>query len=245
MYSFQSTVRYSEVDESGALSVPALLDYLQDSCLFQAESLGHGVAYTRECGLAWLLSAWRVEINRLPCFTERIEVSTWATAFNGLYAHRNFAVDVCDADGCPAERVARADSLWFMFDGGRGRPVRAPLEETGVYDDDLAHDAPLAMVPVRRRIPVEGDGEPAEPVVVVHAHIDTNHHVNNAQYVAMAHGVLPAGMPVRCLEVQYVNAARLGDTVHPRVHRPTDADPGWTVVLADDAGHPYAVVRVE
>ncbi len=61
MYSFQSTVRYSEVDESGALSVPALLDYLQDSCLFQAESLGHGVAYTRECGLAWLLSAWRVE----------------------------------------------------------------------------------------------------------------------------------------------------------------------------------------
>lgn len=50
---------------------------------------------------------------------------------------------------------------------------------------------------------------------------------------------------MRCLEVQYVNAARLGDTVHPRVHRPTDADPGWTVVLADDAGHPYAVVRVE
>ena len=75
--------------------------------------------------------------------------------------------------------------------------------------------------------------------------IRDSHHVNNAQYVAMAHGVLPAGMPVRCLEVQYVNAARLGDTVHPRVHRPSDADPGWTVVLADDAGHPYAVVRVE
>ncbi len=245
MYSFQSTVRYSEVDESGALSVPALLNYLQDSCLFQAESLGHGVAHTRECGLAWLLSAWRIEIDRLPRFTEHIEVSTWATAFNGLYAHRNFSVDACDDAGHRGERLVRADSTWFMFDGNKGRPVRAPIEETSVYDNDLAHDEPLAMEGARRRIPVEGEGEPADPLVVTRAHIDTNHHVNNAQYVAMAHGVLPTGMPVHCLEVQYANAARLGDTVHPCVYRPSDADPGWVVVLADGGGRPYAVVRVE
>ena len=245
MYSFQSSVRYSEVDESGTLSLPALLDYLQDSCLFQAEALGRGVTHTRECGLAWLLAAWRVEIDRLPRFTERIEVSTWATAFNGLYAHRNFAVDACDASGRATERLVRADSLWFMFDAHRTRPVRAPLDETSVYDDDLAHDAPLAMESARRRIPVAGDGAPADSLLVTRAHIDTNHHVNNAQYVAMAHGVLPEGMTVRCLEVQYATAARLGDTVYPRVHRPSSEDPGWVVVLSDADDRPYAVVRVE
>jgi acyl-ACP thioesterase len=242
VYSFQSRVRYSETDESGALTVSGLLNYLQDCCLFQSEELGRGVTYSRTSGRAWLLAAWRVEIGRLPRFTERVEVSTWATAFQGLCASRNFTVDACDT----GERLAQAHSIWFMFDSSKGRPVRAPEEEVSVYRADLEQDEPLPMEPARRRLPVPSDGEPAEPVLVTRAHIDTNHHVNNAQYVAMAHAALPAGATpqVRVLEAQYSTAARLGDTVYPRVHWPGDADPAWTVTLEDAEGHPYAVVRL-
>ena len=238
MYSFDSVVRYSEVDERGRLGIAALLNYLQDCSSFQSESLGVGVAHSAQVHRRWLLAAWEVEIARLPRFADPIVVSTWATGFRGLFAGRNFTVR--DAAG---EELVRADSLWFMYDDATGKPMRTPAEEITPYQHDLDNDERLPMPPIQRRIPVEGPGEAATPVVVSAAHIDTNHHVNNAQYVSLALGVLPegAGEAVRRLDVQYCAAARLGDTIYPRVH---DVEGGHVVSLADAGGAPYAVVRV-
>lgn len=254
MYSFQSAVRYSEVDEAGTLSIPALINYLQDCSTFQTEELGVGVGHAQEVGLRWLLAAWEIEIFALPRLAERIEVSTWARSFRGLFAGRNFTLRRCDggvAGGGSAQAespLVRADSLWFMYGDEAGRPVRPPASEVDPYAADLAQDAPLDMPPIQRRIPVEGPGTPGTPVTVTRAHIDTNHHVNNAQYVDMALASLPEGAlpvpstsaPLR-LDVQYCEAARLGDVVHPFVHA---CEGGWIVSLADAAGKSYAVVRV-
>lgn len=236
MYSFQSTVRYSETDETGTLSIPAMINYLQDCSLFQTEGLGVGVTHAQEVGRRWLLAAWEIEVVRLPRFTERIEVSTWARSFHGLFAGRNFLMrDAAGAD------LVRADSLWFMYDDATGRPIRPPKEETDPYRDDIAQGVPLDLPPIQRRIPVQGEGLSAAPVTVTRAHIDTNHHVNNAQYVDMALGVLPGGINVTRLDVQYCEAARLGDVVHPSVHA---IEGGYVVSLENEQGAPYAVVRV-
>lgn len=189
MYSFGGKVRYSEVDESGVLSIPAMLDYLQDCALFQSEELGVGVAHSAEVGHRWLLSAWEVEIADLPRFTDEVTVTTWASGFDALFAHRNFTMH--DASG---RELVRADSLWFMYEDATGRPMRPPTEEIEAYRADLDNDAPLDMPPIRRRIKADGTGPTVEPLVVTHAHLDTNHHVNNAQYVDMALGVLPEGL---------------------------------------------------
>ena len=36
MYQFESRVRYSEVDSERHLTLPAVMDYLQDCCTFQS-----------------------------------------------------------------------------------------------------------------------------------------------------------------------------------------------------------------
>ena len=71
MYSFTSRVRYSEIGQDGRLTIPALVDYLQDCTTFGSEELGLGPAHTAKTGLAWLLSAWEIEISELPRFGER------------------------------------------------------------------------------------------------------------------------------------------------------------------------------
>lgn len=253
MYSFSSRVRYSEVDERGTLSPAALLSYLQDGALFQSEALGVGVSHANEVGRRWLLAAWEVRIAELPRFTDEIVVSTWATSFKGLFAHRNFTLDRA------GERLVSADSLWFMYDDETGRPMRPPAEEIAPYEADL-RAVPLDMPPVQRRIDRPGAGVPMPPVAVTQAYIDTNHHVNNAQYVNIALGALseaapvPGGAaplseavparqpgPLRRLDVQYCTAARLGDTIYPRIH---PLDDGWVVDLADEGESSYAVVRL-
>ena len=42
-YSFNSRVRYSETGEDGRLTLPGALNYFQDCCTFQAESIGLGM----------------------------------------------------------------------------------------------------------------------------------------------------------------------------------------------------------
>ena len=48
MYSFNSRVRYSEVNREKELTLPSLLDYLQDCCTFQSEDLEIGVIILRK-----------------------------------------------------------------------------------------------------------------------------------------------------------------------------------------------------
>ena len=69
--------------------------------------------------------------------------------------------------------------------------------------------------------------------------LDTNHHVNNAQYIKMALEYLPEGFSIGQVRVEYKKEAFLHDLVIPMVLE--DAE-GVTVTLADQEGKPYAVV---
>lgn len=242
MFSFTSKVRYSEVDAHLRLTIPALVDYLQDCSTFHSEAVGRGFDHIARTQRAWLLAGWEIVIDRMPRFGEEISVSTWATGFKGLLASRNFTVCAAGDAGC-GQPLVRADSRWFMFDAAAGKPIRIPEEESGPYLPDVEHDAPLDLPRFPRHIRAEGPGEAAAPVAVTAAHIDTNHHVNNAQYVSMALGTLPEGTAerVRRLDVQYREAAKLGDTVRPHVHEAPD---GRIVTLDDGAGAAYAVVHL-
>lgn len=237
MYSYSSTVRYSECDEFGTLTVPALINYLQDCSTFQSQSLGIGIESLRERHLAWLLAAWEIEVFRLPRFCDRITVSTWATDMVRTQAKRNFTV----VDEATGATLVRADSLWFTFDTQSRRVVRIPEEELAYQEGD----APLDMPPLVRRLSVGGPSRAATPLEVGEQHLDTNHHVNNAQYVQIALsalrelGVEPT---LRRICVQYRQMALLGDVMVPQVH---ESGGTVTVDLATPGGDTYAVVRFD
>ena len=48
-------------------------------------------------------------------------------------------------------------------------------------------------------------------------HLDTNRHVNNAQYVAIARELLPVDFALGELRVEYRKAAVLGDVMYPKL----------------------------
>ena len=56
MYSFNSRVRYSEVNKDGRLKLVSLLDYFQDCSTFHSEDAGMGTEYLAGQGLAWVLN---------------------------------------------------------------------------------------------------------------------------------------------------------------------------------------------
>ena len=232
MYSFDSRVRYSESDGEGTLTLYALMNYFQDCSTFQSEHLGIGLDHLRSHHLGWIVGTWHIEIESLPRFCEKIEVSTWAYHLRGLQAKRCFEMKRADGTSC-----VKADSLWFMFDLAVQRVINVPESEYAYMDEA---EPRLEIGPLLRKIKAEGPGTKMHPFEVTEQFLDTNHHMNNANYVLLAVQALPAACLPHTIDVQYKRAAQLGDTIVPIVHETED---GHAVDLAAPDGESYAVVR--
>ena len=102
------------------------------------------------------------------------------------------------------------------------------------------------MPPTPRKIALEGNAVDGPAILVSQQHLDTNKHVNNAQYVLMAVDTLVAlgySHKLRRIVVQYRSQAHLGDTITPQVY--TD-ETGFSVVLKDaESSTVFATVRLE
>lgn len=238
MYSVESRIGYSEVDENRSIRIVSLINHLQDCSCFQMEDLGVGVEHQAEGHFAWVLAAIRIEIDRLPGYCERIRTSTWCHTLNRRQAGRNFSIH-----GEDGAMIVRADSLWTTFDVEAKRICAVPESEQAYYEGD-EH---LALPAFSRKVSPQGEGVAAEPFAVAEHNIDTNQHVNNAQYVQMAFDALAgagrhvAPTEVRAIAAQYRAQARLGDVVTPVIHDEGDA----LCVSLNGEGVVYAVVRVE
>ena len=64
MYTFQSQVRYSELDSDRKLSIASIVDYFQDCSTFHSETLGVGIDYLDRVGMLWVMSYWQIVIDR-------------------------------------------------------------------------------------------------------------------------------------------------------------------------------------
>lgn len=238
MYSFDSRIRYSETDSEGRLTLEALLDYFQDCSTFQSEDLGVGLRYLAEKNAAWVLSSWQVVIDRLPDLCEQVTIGTFPYAFKGCFGNRNFFLK--DKEGL---FLAKANTLWTYLDTETFKPLRLSDEIVSRYP----MEEKLSMNYAGRKIEVPQDGSFTKDIVVMPWHLDTNHHVNNVQYVRMALSMLTDRFPVARMRAEYKKQAFLDDVLHPYVAN-KKGDEGqdiWVVSLQDGCGGVYANVEFE
>lgn len=233
MYKFDGRIRYSETDSEGRLTFMALLNYFQDCSTFQSEDAGIGIGYCRDKKLAWVLNAWQIVPIRLPMLGEQVSVGTIPYEFQRFMGYRNFMM--FDQTG---NYLAKANSLWSLINVETGR-----FEEP---DGEMLRGYPLEeRIPMDyagRKIVVPQGGRILEPIPVLAHHLDSNHHVNNGQYVSMAMDFLPAGVEIRQMRAEYKKQAFLGDVFHPYVVR---TERLLIVSLQDQNGKTYATVEFE
>lgn len=233
MYSFRSRIRYSELAQGGRLSLDGIINYMQDAACFEAESLHIGVGSDFEKRYTWVLNYWKIIITRYPEMAELIDISTQACGFEKMFGYRNFILT--DEQG---GEIAKAYSIWTLLDREKMRPAKVTPEIGDLYGTA----APIPMGDVSRKVKLPEGGEKHDSFAVRDYHLDTNHHVNNGQYVRMAGEYLPEGFEVRQLQAWYSRQALPGDMITPVAHGRAD---GWMIALEGNDGKPYAVVDFE
>lgn len=231
MYTFTSKVRYSETDSRERLTLPAIVDYFQDCGTFQSQDLGLGVKYLQESHLAWVLSAWQIVVEEYPVLCDEIVIGTFPHSFKTFMGQRNYILD--RADG---KRMAYANAHWTLLNTETMQPARVTDEMIEKYV--LSEKLDMEYAP--RKIAQTACGEWKESFRVMQHHLDSNHHVNNAQYVKLAYGYLPQEAEVLQLRAEYRRQAYLGDELAANVEKSGDI---YRVSLCDEEKQPCAVME--
>ena len=231
MYTFSGRVRYSETDSRELLTLPAITDYFQDCGTFQSEELGLGVKYLQKSHMAWMLSAWQIVVEEYPKLGDEIMIGTFPHGFKGFIGYRNYVMDRSDG-----ERMAYANAIWTLLDTDTMKPVRATAEMMEKYV--LSEKLPMEYAPRKIEEAVSGCWEPE--FAVKRYHLDSNHHVNNAQYIKMASCYIPEDADIVQMRAEYKKQALLGDRVMPNV---AVREKKYIVSLCDREAEPYAVIE--
>lgn len=231
-YSFESYVRYSEIGEDRKLTLNSVINYFQDCSTFHSEHAGVGIDYLSEKKKVWVLSSWQIIVERYPKLCEKIKITTWPYAFKRFLGSRNFTME--DERG---QVVAYANSLWTYLDLETGMP--APVSEEQIQAYSLDEKFPMEYAP--RKIAVPKDCREYEKFPVRPHHLDTNHHVNNGQYIMMAMEYVPQDFTVYQMRAEYKGQAVLGDRILPKVKKEKE---NCTVSLCSESGEPYAIVEL-
>jgi len=207
MYTFDSIVRYSEVDYRSKVNPFEIINYFQDCSTFQSEGLGGGVDALHSRNLTWVITNWNIQIMRYPKLGEKITIGTFPRSFRECFGMRNYFMK--DAEG---NMLAMADSLWTLIDYEKGNIVKIDEDIRNIY---TVEDA-LPMEYVRGRIRVPKELEAKDEVKIQYQHMDANMHVNNAQYMNLALNNIEIKDYNR-IRVEYRKQAYLNDVLTPFV----------------------------
>lgn len=232
MYSYNTRVRYSEVDETRDATLLSIINWFQDCCTFEAEDRGVGVDWLRKRHTAWMLTGWQIRINRRPRYCENIKVTTWACGFRYFIGKRNFTIEDLET----GELLVYAYSEWAYVNTELGIPEKnVPQEEFEAYGMKEPLDKDFENGKLKAP-DIEGL-KACDSITVTDQYIDTNHHVNNGQYIAIAMTALPEELrkkadKLKSFRAEYKLQSVKGDVLYPYVMSEEAGDTA-VVVLKD------------
>jgi medium-chain acyl-[acyl-carrier-protein] hydrolase len=176
------TVHYYEIDSKQNATIATIVNYLNDIAILQTEEAGVGIEHLKTNNIAWVLFKWDIKINKFPKLYENVKVRTWSYCIKKFYAYRQF--DIIDSNG---ETIITANSLWFMINTETRKPMRVPEYMYDAYKTPRDEDFSIEI----EKLSMPENIQHEKSFHVRYSDIDTNNHVNNANYIDWAIETVP------------------------------------------------------
>lgn len=209
-YSKQVTIKYSDLDSAGFLSLRALMGYLQDVAGSHSSSVGYGYDNIPDTHVTWLLLDWKVDMLMQPEYNSQLTIYTWPRVLEKFYSYREF--EVYDSN---KNLVAVASSKWILYNVETKKVAR--------ITDDIINSFGIHEKSVFEKPMNERPKEPQESTLnfkykIQRRDIDTNQHVNNLNYIDFAMEALPEEVfqnnEFTKIEIHYKKEIHYKDKIH-------------------------------
>lgn len=220
IFTLPVTTRVEDFDQRGLLTPPALLSLFENTSARHADQVGYSVMKESLCcGMAWVVTNWRIQILRAPSYEEAFSVSTWLR--NGPRQATREMLLKSEA----GEILARGQAKLCMVDRRTGTPQLSSPERMAAYGPEPAAAFPDKLP--RLRPPVSYTD--AETVVLRRSDMDYNGHLHNTAYLNLALDAAPLeilSQGVHTIRISYRSPLRRDD---PLVLKSTRQNGGWVV----------------
>lgn len=201
-------VRSYMVDPQKKATLPALCRFLQETAYHHAHNLELGYEHLKQKNQFWVLSRLLVKMTTYPVWDDLIEVHTWPSGVERLFALRDFSIR--DKKG---SLLGAAVSAWIILDSEKRRPQRPDhLEE------EIGHlvGAP-AFAERPDKIPGLSDPEKGPVFPVRYSDLDLYDHVNNVKYIQWILDSYPIAMhrefEISTFAINFLSEAKYGDDI--------------------------------
>ncbi|MDR0941285.1 MAG: hypothetical protein LBM68_03565 [Bacteroidales bacterium] len=205
------TANSFRVDYKRNLTVPALLENLQEAAWTHANLHGAGWDDLHRHNTLWVLSRFHIAIERMPRWQEKVTLTTWSKLPDGITAYRDF--ELTDEHN---NVIVKAASVWFIIDARTFRIQKIETVMQGFPHNETQHvfaENPLKLAAFECN-------ETEEIHHVKYSDIDMNNHVNNTKYVQWIFDDLDTNFTtthsVSDLQINYLAQLQLGNkyTIH-------------------------------
>ena len=233
------TLRGYECDAFGRMSIPALMNLMQESANRNAIDYGIGISHLAQRGFGWMLMRFCLRMHQYPRYGQTIRLITYPTAVEKYFIYRDF--QVLAGDGT---LLADASSTWLVF--GIEKRAMVPLPDFIRQLTPPTGFEPLpklVLKPDFQNTTFSPDHE--SQVEVGWLSIDQNQHVNNVAYVGwLLESVADKLLQTRELaeiDLVYRNESHwhdqlsiqtAGETPETLLHRIGQSESGKEVLLA-------------
>lgn len=249
MYEMSCSVRFSETERNGVMSMDGLLRLFQDVGYAHALERGFGLDYTRRTRCTWYLLSWQINAFRMPRAGEKIRLATCIYDMRASLAHKSIAM--YDARG---NCLALGDTMWVYMNVDRQEPVVPEnivgdaLQGGGVW---LNEDFDRKIEPfgtnmsssASRRIKMPADSTQMPPCRIEPYLLDTNGHANNVRLTEFAMRISGAdNESCRGLRAEFKEQVKADSMVYPLIKKDRhDNETVTTIAFKNDADHTMAV----
>ena len=200
-------VRSFHINAGKQLSLPSLLNFLQETAGLHANALHFGMGDLQRKNHTWVLSRMLLEMDRWPVLGETIAIETWPRGIDRLYATRDYLV--LDSKQSP---IGRASSYWLIVDRTSRRPQSPDhMKQHVVSQERQAIPRQLGKIKAPANIFLQ------EVRKAYHSDTDMNGHVNNVRYTEWILDSIPEEVhnksTLRSWEINYLAEVMPGEEV--------------------------------
>lgn len=207
IYSTSKKLLADDVTMFRDLRPSVLMRWIQEISIAHTEALGAGRAKTLDKGALWVICRVRLEVQKLPCYDEKVTLTSWPGNTMRVLFPRYY--EMSDEEG---NSVVKASAVWLLMDAKKRKMVFP--EDYGVV---------VPGVNTGKEIPLSfgvslGEQKDEKRFRVTYSQVDINGHMNNAKYLDCMEDVLGekylSSHTLKSIEIEYKSEIKYGACVH-------------------------------